>query len=119
MNLCEDGNIYQGVGNANNVIATGVKQSDYTNAVIDALPICNGTTVLAVEQFCPASSSIAQPSYRVWFSLPNAVKVVCTSPNPLTGDDYGSFASPAPIYTDYGTFEAPQNSKDYGLFADN
>lgn len=82
-NMCEEGNVYVGAGNAGNVIAPGVAQSAYTNATISALPISVGTIVEMVEQFPTVytgtgqTPSVAGPQY--WFSMPNAVRVVCNS----------------------------------------
>lgn len=82
-NMSEEGNQYVALGNVGNVIAPGVKQSDYTNATISALPISIGTVVLMVEQFnrVDTGCQLSPDSYpNYWFSMPNAVKVVCTSP---------------------------------------
>lgn len=88
-NLAEAGNIYLGAGNTGNVIAPGVRQSDYTNATITALPISTGTIVHMVEQFPTAYTGCeADPPYapQYWFSMPNAVKVVCTEPPMIVGE---------------------------------
>lgn len=82
-NLAENGNTYLGAGNVGNVIAPGVRQSDYNNATISALPISTGTIVQMVEQFPTAYTGCGtDPPYdtQYWFSMPNAVKVVCDEP---------------------------------------
>jgi len=84
-NVAEQGNNYVAAGNSANVIAPGVKQSDYNNATIDALPVVTGTLVLMVEQFPTAylgpggQQPVSSPQYdrEVWFCMPNAVKVTC------------------------------------------
>lgn len=116
-NLTEDGNEYYGAGNIANVVAPGIRQSDYpSTTIIDALPIKNGTVVQMVEQF-PTSATSGSPPYvrQYWFAMPNAVRVSCTSP--FTGDtDYGSFAFPTAEVGQYGTFDAPEGTADYGAF---
>lgn len=80
-NLAEAGNVYTAAGNAANVIAPGVRQSDYANATISALPVSVGTVVQMVEQFPTGYTGCGtDPPYapQYWFSMPNAVKVVCT-----------------------------------------
>ena len=88
-NVAETGNVFVSAGNAANVVAPGVKQSDYPNAVISALPIEAGTDVLMVEQFPTAylTSQTSQPQYdrEVWFCMPNAVKVVCDQQQQVVG----------------------------------
>lgn len=62
-------------------VAPGVLQSDYNNATIQALPICNDTIVHMVEQFpTHTDQGMPTPPYepQYWFSMPNAVKVTCT-----------------------------------------
>jgi hypothetical protein len=57
-----------------------VKQSDYTNGTISALPISVGTIVQMVEQFPTAyTGCVDDPPYatQYWFAMPNAVKVEC------------------------------------------
>lgn len=82
-NMAEAGNTYLGVGNAGNVVAPGVTQANYANATITALPISTGTVVEMVEQFPTvyvgqgANPEVTPP--RFWFSMPNAVRVECTS----------------------------------------
>ena len=79
-NLTENGNIYLGAANVGNVVAPGVKQSDYTNGTISALPISVGTIVQMVEQFPTAyTGCVDDPPYatQYWFAMPNAVKVEC------------------------------------------
>jgi hypothetical protein len=81
-NMAEAGNQYFGVGSSSNVIAPGIFQSDYVAATIEALPICEDTIVLMVEHFPTAyTAGAAPPSEQAeyWFSMPNAVKVTCTS----------------------------------------
>lgn len=82
-NMAEAGNVYLGAGNTGNVIAPGVKQNDYANADIEALPIETGTVVEMVEQFRtarvdPPMTAPEAPAF--WFSMPNAVRVVCVTP---------------------------------------
>ena len=119
MNFCEDGNIYNGAGASTNVIATGVRQSDYTNAIIDALPIVEGTIVMMCQHFPAVHNSgvgrtAAYPRY--WFSIPNAVKVECATP--FTGDtDYGFILAPTDLVGEYGTFDAEEGDTDYGGFS--
>jgi hypothetical protein len=79
-NMCEAGNVYLGAGNAGNVVAPGVLQSDYAAvAVISALPICPGTIVEMVEHFPTIYTGLATAPYRpqYWFSMPNAVRIEC------------------------------------------
>lgn len=110
-NTVEEGNKFFGAGDNRNVIATGVRQSDYTNAVIDALPIVEDTVVMMVEQFSTAIDN----SRQYWFAVPNAIKVVCNTP--LVADtDFGSFLVPNPLNWDFGTYEAPFGSEDFGGF---
>lgn len=112
-NTVEEGNKFFAAGDPQNVIATGVKQSDYTNAVIDALPIVEDTVVMMVEQFSTAIDN----SRQYWFAVPNAIKVVCNIP--LVEDtDFGSFLVPNPLNWDFGTYEAPFGSEDFGLFSE-
>ena len=66
-------------------VAPGVLQSDYNNATIQALPICNDTIVHMVEQFpTHTDQGMPTPPYepQYWFSMPNAVKVTCTEQQP-------------------------------------
>jgi hypothetical protein len=66
-------------------VAPGVLQSDYLNATIEALPICNDTIVHMVEQFpTHTDQGMPTPPYepQYWFSMPNAVKVTCTEQQP-------------------------------------
>jgi len=110
-NTVEEGNVFWGAGDNRNIIATGVRQSDYTIATIDALPIVNDTVVQMVEQF----STVNDNNRQYWFALPNAIKVECTTP--LTADtDFGSFLVPTGPSWDFGDFEAPFGSEDFGLF---
>jgi hypothetical protein len=79
-NMCEAGNVYLGPGNAGNVVAPGVLQSDYAAvAVISALPISTGTIVEMVEHFPTIYTGLATAPYRpqYWFSMPNAVRIEC------------------------------------------
>lgn len=78
MNLCEENNI---VGE---LINPGVRQSDYLNATISALPIAPGTIVMMVEQFGTREGSTDDLAPRCWFSMPNAVKVECIPEPPPT-----------------------------------
>jgi hypothetical protein len=79
-NMAENGNVYLGVANVGNVVAPGVRQSDYTNATISALAISTGTIVHMVEQFPTAYTGCDDdPPYaaQYWFSMPNAVLSEC------------------------------------------
>lgn len=87
-NLAEHGNNYVGAGNAANVVAPGVLQSDYTASTIDALPISVGTIVSMHQNLMTMHSKTdVIPTYSTmkdsplnsvfWFSMPNAVKVTC------------------------------------------
>ena len=87
-NLAEHGNNYIGAGNAANVVAPGVLQSDYTASTIDALPISVGTIVSMHQNLMTMHSKTdVLPTYSTmkdspfnsvfWFSMPNAVKVTC------------------------------------------
>lgn len=85
-NFAERGNI------TGTRIAPGVLQSDYTNATIQALPICNDTIVMMCESapsFYPGPfDGSGVPAY-CWFSMPNAVKVTCINalgPQPISQD---------------------------------
>lgn len=76
-NLMEDGN---DPGYPGTIIMPGVLQADYTNALIEALPIANGCIVMMVEHF-PAigdGTTATVPTPQYWFTMPNAVKVICT-----------------------------------------
>lgn len=112
-NLCEEYN------QVNVRIAPGVLQADFPMATIQALPIAAGVVVMMCEQFVqiqtgPDSAQYPEPVRRYWFSMPNAVRVICT---PLVGDyNYGSFAVPAALYDDAGTFDAPTWTFDFGTF---
>jgi hypothetical protein len=80
-NLCEAANIYVAPGDINNVIAPGVRQSDYdpSQIIVEALPIMLQTIVMMCEQF-PTNSYPVQypPAIReYWFSMPDAVKTIC------------------------------------------
>lgn len=116
-NLCESyNNATAGAGGPIR-IAPGVLQSDFPDATIQAKPIDIGVIVMMTEQFPQTNAEQSDRNdrkRRYWFSMPNAVKVICT---PFTADtDYGSFAAPSALYDDYGTFEAPTNNFDYGTF---
>lgn len=92
-NMAENGNVYVGAGNAGNIIAPGVRQSDYAGADIEALPISVNTVVMMCEQF-PTSNTAGSPPFgpQYWFSMPNAVLVTCTEGGQLVGDiDGGTF----------------------------
>lgn len=95
-NMAENGNVFLGAGNANNVIAPGVLQSDYAaTSIISAVPIRNDTIVMMCEHF-PTASTVPQtlpapPQY--WFSMPNAVNVFCI-PQQLEG---GGLGEPEPV----------------------
>ena len=76
-NLMEDGN---DPGFPGTIIMPGVLQADYTNALIEPLPIANGCIVTMVEHF-PAigdGTTLTAPIPQYWFTMPNAVKVTCT-----------------------------------------
>lgn len=81
VNLCEAGNEFVGAGNPANVIATGARQSDYPNAVISPEPICTGTIVMMCEQYLSLNNDVNNESNRnktrCWFSIPNAIRVIC------------------------------------------
>jgi hypothetical protein len=82
-NMAEGGNTYLGASNPGNVIAPGVYQNDYANADIEAEPISTGTIVEMVEQFRTARTDppmTAAEGPAFWFSMPNAVRVVCVQP---------------------------------------
>jgi len=73
-NMAENGNT------SGSRVAPGVLQSHYSNATIEALPICTDTIVHMVEQFpTHTSQGMPTPPYepQYWFSMPNAVKVTC------------------------------------------
>ena len=112
-NLCEEYN------NPGVQIAPGVLQADFPQATIQPLAIANGVVVMMCEQFVqiqsdPDSQQASSPNRRYWFVMPNAVRVICT---PLVGDyNYGSFAVPAALYDDAGTFDAPTWTFDFGTF---
>jgi hypothetical protein len=96
-NMSENGNVYVGAGNAGNIIAPGVRQSDYAGADIEALPISVNTVVMMCEQF-PTSNTAGSPPFgpQYWFSMPNAVLVTCTQGGQLVGDvDGGTFEGAA------------------------
>lgn len=99
-------------------IAPGVLQADYPQATIQPLAIANGVIVMMCEQFNTIPTDLVpannMPVRRYWFAMPNAVRVICT---PLVGDyDYGSFAVPAALYDDAGTFDAPTWTFDFGTY---
>ena len=76
VNSCEAGNVYYADGDTRNIIAPGVKQSDYTaGQIVTALPIKADTIVMMCEQF----NTYQNAASRFWFSMPNAVKVACSS----------------------------------------
>lgn len=82
VNACENYNQFVSAGHANNRIAPGIKQSDYTaGQIIEALPIQGDTVVEMVEQIndqvWPIPPLVPVPQF--WFSMPNAVKVTCGS----------------------------------------
>lgn len=84
-NLIEDSNVYVSAGNASNIIAPGVLQSDYTNATIEAIPIRNNTVVMMVEQFASSKENYtldADMPPQYWFVMPNAIKVICQEQPP-------------------------------------
>jgi hypothetical protein len=114
-NLCEQYNSPSPPGGVAR-IAPGVVQSDF-DATIIPKPIDIGVVVSMTEYFPQSnaeSNSRDTRKRRYWFSMPNAVRVICT---PFTADtDYGSFAAPSALYDDYGTFEAPTNTFDFGTF---
>lgn len=73
-NMAENGNT------SGSRVAPGVLQSHYSNATIEALPICTDTIVHMVEQFpTHTDQGMPTPPYepQYWFSMPNAVKVTC------------------------------------------
>jgi hypothetical protein len=75
-NFAERGNI------TGTRIAPGVLQSDYPDATIMALPICNDTIVMMSESapsFYPGPFDNSGVPVYCWFSMPNAVKVTCNS----------------------------------------
>ena len=80
-NLCEAANVYDGLGNINNVIAPGVYQAAYDPAqvIVEAVPIMNDTIVMMCEQFPTNSYAVQNPpkSREYWFSMPDAVKTTC------------------------------------------
>lgn len=123
-NMVEEGNRFFNPADPRNIISTGVKQSDYANATIDALPIIEGTVVMMVEQFptavVPVGHASPEPPYgrQYWFALPNAVKVTCGNPF-IANDDYGTFADPSGLSGEFGTFDAPEGTVDYGWFTDD
>lgn len=79
-NMAENGNVYVAPGNAANMIAPGISQGSYPGATIDAQPISTDTIVEMVEQFPTAYTGGTPPvGPRYWFSMPNAVRVTCTS----------------------------------------
>jgi hypothetical protein len=118
-NLTEAGNTYVGPISPSNVIANGVRQIDYMcQAIVEPLPVNNGTIVLMVEQtldqFDNGPPNAAPYDRQFWFSTPNAVKTTCYTC--LTNDDYGTFDAPSGLDNDYGTFDAPEGDTDYGVF---
>jgi hypothetical protein len=78
-NMIENPNIYVALGNPANFISVGVSQADYPDAVIDIIPICNGAIVMMCEQFMTTYIGSGSLPYdqQYWFSVPNAVSVVC------------------------------------------
>jgi hypothetical protein len=72
---------------------------------------------MMVEQFPQVNLEATARSDRkprYWFSMPNAVKIICT---PLTGDfDYGTIDSPSALNDDFGTIDAPLLDIDFGTF---
>ena len=82
-NLMEDGN-----DPVAGFIMPGISQADYSNALIEAVPIANGCIVMMVEHF-PAigdGTTATVPTPQYWFTMPNAVRVVCTEgPSPGGG----------------------------------
>jgi hypothetical protein len=80
-NLCEAANVYVSPGNTANVIAPGVRQSDYDPAevIVEALPIMNETIVMMCEQFPTNSYPVKFPpdAREYWFSMPDAVRTIC------------------------------------------
>lgn len=116
-NLCEGyNNATAGAGGPIR-IAPGVLQSDFPMATIQAKPIDIGVVVMMTEQFPQTNAeqnSRNDRKRRYWFSMPNAVKVICT---PLTGDfDYGTIDSPSALNDDFGTIDAPLLDIDFGTF---
>jgi hypothetical protein len=116
-NLCEEYNRSSaGVGGPIR-IAPGVLQSDFPMATIQPKPIDVGVVVMMVEQFPQVNLEATARSDRkprYWFSMPNAVKIICT---PLTGDfDYGTIDSPSALNDDFGTIDAPLLDIDFGTF---
>mgnify|MGYP003649668343 CR=1 FL=1 len=74
-NMAENGNT------SGSRVAPGVLQSHYSNATIEALPICTDTIVHMVEQFPTSYTTGVVPVVpQYWFSMPNAVKVTCITP---------------------------------------
>lgn len=89
-NLMENGNVYVSSGNAGNVIAPGVLQSDYAAATVEPDPVVAGTIVTMVEQAIlkPRDLDVPGPENgslnnlgshhpQFWFTAPNPVRVVC------------------------------------------
>lgn len=82
-NMAEAGNTFVSAGNPANVIAGGVRQSDYANATVSPLPISNGTIVMMCEQFLTNDIEAVRGNSDLisyWFSMPNAVLTVCEEP---------------------------------------
>jgi len=82
-NMAEAGNNFVAAGNPANVIAGGVRQSDYANATVSPLPISNGTIVMMCEQFLTHEYEATRGNsdfISYWFSMPNAVLTVCEEP---------------------------------------
>jgi hypothetical protein len=78
-NMAEAGNQWAGEGSDQNVIAPGVNQIDYPDAVIEPAPISNGTIVMMCEQMNTVNSP-TETGPQYWFSMPNAVIVNCVPP---------------------------------------
>lgn len=123
-NMVEEGNQFFAAGDSRNVISTGVNQSDYANATIDALPVVEGTVVMMVEQFptaaVPSPSTSPNMPYgrQYWFALPNAVKVTCGNPF-VGGYDFGTFDDPTALSMEFGFLDAPEGELDLGWFTDD
>jgi hypothetical protein len=102
-NLAEAGNEFYGAGNTNNVIAPGVTQIDISTGSIAALPISSGTIVMMCEQFPTIACAYqgeeeeVEPPFppQYWFSMPNAVQVICDPQ--FVEEGGGEFGEPEPL----------------------
>lgn len=76
-NLMEAGNHYVSDGHIDNVIAAGVRQDFISEGVIDAKEICADSVVMMCEQWITATTEDGPHPVEYWFSVPNAVQIVC------------------------------------------